>query len=321
MSRALLLPIFVLLTSPAALGADWHAVHGHGRYASTPNGRLYYEVEGKGPPVLIVAGGPGDDHVRYHPTFSRLAADHTLVYFDNYGCGRSDRLPRRSDYSIARHADGIEEMRKALGYERVSLFAVSYGTLPALEYTIRHPERVARLVITDGQATAAQWQANIDRGNQILRSQYPETWQKIQALRERGVKSSAPEYQALMGVLEGPMFWLDRLGHPELAKSDDPADRFNPEVYYGIVGDDPEWVVGGTMKGYDPTAAMAKLATPTLIVVGRFDLVATPEVANQIHAALPSSKVVVLERSGHRPWIEDATAYFDLVGAFLRGGD
>ena len=47
--------------------------HGHGRYLDSPRGKIYIEVEGTGPPVLLVAGGPGNSHIRFHPWFSQLA--------------------------------------------------------------------------------------------------------------------------------------------------------------------------------------------------------------------------------------------------------
>src|SRR4051794_38907193 len=63
-------------------------IHGNGDYVASPDGRIYYEREGEGPPIVLVAGGPGGSHASFHPWFSRLADAHTVIYFDNIGRGR-----------------------------------------------------------------------------------------------------------------------------------------------------------------------------------------------------------------------------------------
>ena len=106
-------------------------------------------------------------------------------------------------------------------------------------------------------------------------------------------------------------------------RSGDKVDGLNNAIYFAMVGDDPEWRVGGTMKGYDPRPKMKNLTVPTLICVGRFDRVALPEIAQEIKDDLPahSSQLAVFEHSGHYPWIEESGRYFDTVLAFLDGSD
>jgi proline iminopeptidase len=92
-------------------------------------------------------------------------------------------------------------------------------------------------------------------------------------------------------------------------RSHDPADDFNLDVYLGFMGTDPEWKVGGTMKGYDPSPLMRRMTTPTLICVGRFDRVAMPSIASEINRLIRGSRLVVFEKSSHRPWIEEMTKW------------
>ena len=96
-------------------------IHGKGKTIDTPDGKLYYEQEGKGPVIVMVAGGPGGDHTSFHPFFSRLAKDHTVVYFDNIGRGRSDRLKDKKRYTVWRDAEDIERLRKALGQDKITV--------------------------------------------------------------------------------------------------------------------------------------------------------------------------------------------------------
>ena len=55
--------------------------------------------------------------------------------------------PRRAFYTSRDTADDVEALRKRLGVKKVSLYGVSYGTLTALSYALRYPDRVDRLVL------------------------------------------------------------------------------------------------------------------------------------------------------------------------------
>jgi proline iminopeptidase len=302
----------------SSLAADVAAIHGKGRFAQTPGGRIYYETEGSGPPVIVSHGGPGSHHGRYHPWFSALARTHTVVYMDNPGCGRSDDR-KDKQYSLHRDAEAIEAVRRAIGADSVHLIGVSYGSLPALEYTLSHPGRVARLVLLAGQLGETHWKRNIEEAKHIMQVQYPELWAQFLALRARGVPSLAPEAQEIIGKLEGELFWANRLEVPAMTRF--PGERgLNTDVYRAIVGDDPEWEVTGSLRGYDPRPRMKSLRVPTLVVTGRYDRVSTPQMAYEVRDALPPgvATVRILERSGHRPWMEEPEPFFKALAEFLR---
>jgi len=311
--------------SPEASAKTGMGIHGKGQFAPSKFGKIYYETEGSGSPVFLVAGGPGSSHASFHPWFSRLAAEHTVVYLDNIGRGRSDRLvpQRSSEYTVERDAEDIEALRIALGYDRISVIGHSYGGMPALAYALKYPQHVSRLVLSDTLLNAQSWQQNIDSVNFTARNQFPEIWEQLMQLRKHGVKSGADEYGDLYGKTELDIYWRDPDMESQLYRSGDKADASNSDVYLSFIGDDPEWQVGGTMKRYDPRSRMQSLAVPTLVCVGRYDRVGTPKIAGEIKAALPaaSSRLVVFERSGHRPWVEETDAYFSLLKDFFSAED
>ena len=129
------------------------------------------------------------------------------------------------------------------------------------------------------------------------------------------MRSLADEYQELFDEVLERLEWAEPERRPRLGGDD--ADAPNVEVYAGVVGDDPEWEVTGTMAGFDP--GLSAVSAPTLVVSGRWDGLTSPALAAQAAAALPNARLEVLERCAHRPWAERPEEYFALVGDFLAG--
>jgi proline iminopeptidase len=294
-------------------------------FVPTPDGRIYVEREGNpsGRVVVLACGGPGTSHDHYHPwfsrlAFSRLATGASVVYFDYSGCGRSDRLDGDSEYSISLFARNIEAVRQHTESESIDLVGLSFGGLPAVEYALGHPGSVRRLVLSNAQISAESWQrTNIDGVNLELQRLFPEEWRRILRLREEGVRSLDPEYQALVAGVLPDLEWVDPWGHPTLEQPSEGG--FQERVYSSVIGPDPEWEVEGTLRGYDPLPRLQEIGAPTLVISGRYDRVTPPSVAQAIFDGLTPGKgrLYIFERSAHRPWAEQPDEYFEVVGRFL----
>lgn len=286
----------------------------------TPDGQLYYEVHGQGPAIILIAGGPGAPRTSLMPEFDRLADGHSVIYFDNIGRGRSSDLPAGRAHSPQRDAEDVEHLRRALDLERFDLLGHSYGGYPALAYAARYPQRLNHLVISSSGHSAQSWQYNIDNVNRFVQSQYPEVWDKVIALRAKGVKSCADEYQDVYGEPIGQLYWYDDAKAAQrLPVSTDPRDKPRRGVYCNMIGADPEWRVGGAMAKFDARPALAKVRVPTLVTAGRHDPVCPPKVAGEIRNAFPAgvARLRVFEKSAHRPWVEEGEQYFVELKAFL----
>jgi proline iminopeptidase len=287
----------------------------------TAAGAIHVEVEGdlRGGAVVLAGGGPGVGHDHYRPWFSALARGRAVVYVDYLGCGRSDRLPDGA-YSVALFADNLESVRDALDLERMGLVGLSFGGYPAVEYALRHGDRVERLVLSNAHVSAATWQeTNIDGVNAELRRLFPAEWRTLLEMRAEGRRSLDPDYQDLVARVLPDLEWVDPWGHPPLRRPPEGAG-FNVDVYRALIGDDPEWTVDGSLAGYDATPRLADVRAETLVVSGRYDRLTPPSVADSIYDALPPGRrsLHIFERSAHRPWVEEAAAYAELVGDFLR---
>ena len=316
--RRLCLALLMVLGAAAAAAAAPPVRSGT---VDTPDGTLFYELRGEGPPIVLVPGGPGAARTSLRPEFDRLARTHTVVYFDNIGRGRSSDLRAGRRHAPERDAEDIEHLRRHLGFERFALLGHSYGGYPALAYAGRHPQRLTRLVISSSGHSAESWQRNIDNVNRFVENQYPEVWARLEALRARGVKSCEPEFQGLYGEPIAQLYWRDPAWATRRKPvSDDPRDAFRPRTYCEIVGEDSEVRAGGSIAGFDARPALAAVRVPTLVTAGRYDVVCPPKVAHEIAAAFPAgvARVRVFDRSSHRPWVEEHGVYFEELEAFLR---
>src|SRR5262245_36604898 len=128
--------------------------------------------------LMLLTGGPGQvatqsfrlGRARTAAYYRGLAPGYTLVAFDIRGVGRSEPLtctpkhfggttsgfvtacanamgPRRDFYGTAEHAEDVDSVRRELGYDRIALYGVSYGTKLALAYSLAHGSHVERLLL------------------------------------------------------------------------------------------------------------------------------------------------------------------------------
>lgn len=92
-------------------------------FVKVPGGRLWYEVRGEdteGIPLLTIHGGPGVPH-NYLETLEMLENERPVVFYDQLGCGKSDRPSDKFLWRIERFVEEIELLRSELGYSEIHL--------------------------------------------------------------------------------------------------------------------------------------------------------------------------------------------------------
>ena len=130
------------------MGATWGAGAGseatRGDYADVNGIRLYYEVHGRGRPLILLHGGLGATEM-FGPNLPALAAGRQVIGVDLQGHGRTADIDR--PISVQAMADDVAALIRHLGLERPDVMGYSLGGGVALQTAIRHPELVGRLVI------------------------------------------------------------------------------------------------------------------------------------------------------------------------------
>ena len=121
------------------------------RFFTTSFGaRIAYASLGQGPPLIYLP--PLSSHIElfmeerpFRAFNEALAADFTLIRYDRYGCGLSDR--DRTDFRWQLDLHVLEGLIAHLGLRQVALYGVSGGGSTAIRYAVAHPERIAQLFL------------------------------------------------------------------------------------------------------------------------------------------------------------------------------
>jgi proline iminopeptidase len=279
--------------------------------------KINVEVLGKGDPIFFFAGGPGSGHDYMQGHFGQYYKTNQVVFIDFLGRGMSDDAKSVDEYSIDNDVHVTEEVRKALGLDKISVAGHSYGTVPAQAYAIKYPENVNRMILLNGFHSGEMWQANCDSYNHYSMTHFPEKWKTIDSLRDLGYVSSDSVFMEAYGSLPTRYIYY----HNTKMRGNYPKARyrgFNSDVYYAIIGRDADFFVSGSMIDTDFRRQLKELDIPTLIVAGRYDGVSTPEYAIQYKEFMPQAEFVMFEDSGHNPYIEESKKFYTILDDFLK---
>jgi proline iminopeptidase len=317
MNRSQLCAIIVLLGAGANSLAAQKPREPPGEFITVNGHRLWYRSSGHGPPLLLIAGGPGSSHTYFYPGLERLTDSFRVVYFDAYGRGRSDRAKDPREYSFARDVDEVEGLRVALGLGRIAVYGHSYGGIVAQAYTLRYPKSLTHLILANTFHSAEMWQkGNNDNWDRELKNQFPDLWEELQHLRAAGGLSCDSAYQAIEGRMPASLVYFYDPSNVEGASY--ASFDLNLQVYCQIAGPDADVVLGGDLASLDFRRQLRTITVPTLVLAGRFDRVAIPRFAVQFKTLMPRAQFVLFERSGHEPFIEEPERHDSVMRAFLR---
>ena len=108
--------------------------------------RIYYEVRGSGPPLLLIMGLTGDAGW-FEPLAELLAERFTVITYDRRGNSRSPRPEGWASTSVAEQADDAAGLLSALNLSPAIVFGNSFGAMILLELIVRHPEAVRGAIV------------------------------------------------------------------------------------------------------------------------------------------------------------------------------
>ncbi|HXV95283.1 MAG TPA: proline iminopeptidase-family hydrolase [Gaiellaceae bacterium] len=274
--------------------------------------RTWYRFVGEGSagcdPLLCLHGGPGSTHNYFAPLERLAEGGRAVVFYDQLGCGRSDR-PDEIEWGVGAFLDELAALRDELGLERVHLLGTSWGGMLALEHALSGFDGLTSLVLSSTLASIEEWVAEARR----LRAELPAEVVETLDRHEAAGTYEDPEYRAALDVFDDRFVRRGAIGRPELGLMQAGLGR---ESYRAMVGPN-EWTVTGALRGWDVRDRLGEIDVPVLVVRGRYDM-CTAAVAATLLRGLPDAREAVFEESSHMPALEESDRYLEVVGAFLR---
>ena len=276
--------------------------------------RLYVRDVGEGTPVMVLHGGPDFDHEYLLPEMDRLAGSFHLVYYDQRGRGRSFSGSQPDTVTMATETDDLDRVRESFGFESVAILGHSWGGLLAMEYAIRHPERVSRLILMN-TAPASRADAIAFR-DELTRRRSPAQTKRRNELRSDprflagDIDSEAEYYRIHFGTTLRNPDHLDaviRRLRSAFTEEGIVVARAIEDMLY-----EDTW----ERNEYDLLPALRQLDIPTLVITGDNDFVPR-EVIAHIADAIRGSRVEVLADCGHFPYLEQPEATRTIITAFM----
>ncbi|MBA7466719.1 Proline iminopeptidase [subsurface metagenome] len=287
----------------------------HEGYITVTGGRVWFRVVGAdsaATPLLVLHGGPGATHDYLEP-LAALADERPVVFYDQLGCGNSDRPDDPSLWTVERYVGEVGEVRDALGLERVHLLGQSRGGSLGTAYVLSaQPDGVESLILSAPMLDANRWVAD----QQVHLAAFPEEMQESVREAESTGDFDAPEYQEAMATYYSRH--VCRLSSwPECLNRS--FERMALPVYLQMWGP-IEFTCTGTLRTFNVTDRLGEVSIPVLFTCGEHDE-APPATMAYFQSLVPGSELAVFKGASHEHHLEETDAYLATVREFMRRVD
>ncbi len=273
--------------------------------------KIYYKRVGDGEKKLLTLhGGPGMSHDYLLPLAKLADYGITVLFYDQFGCGRSEEPSDISKFTVDYAVEEVEKVRQAaFGSEKVYLYGSSYGGMLALAYSLKYQNNLRALIVSGGLSSVPLTIREMLR----LRSKLPRSVQETLKRYEEKGEYNNPEYQKAVDVFyRRHLLRLKSWPDDVMRSLNYAAER----KVYSIMNGPNEFTITGTIKDFDITDKINTIKVPTLITVGEYDEV-TPKVAMVIHKEIKQSRLKVFKGASHLTMWEKPKAYLNLLKEFI----
>jgi pimeloyl-ACP methyl ester carboxylesterase len=260
-------------------------------YVDVPGGRLYYEVDGAGPPLTLIHAGVA--HLRMWDAQVEAWRDQLqVVRYDTRGFGRTetDDVP----YS---NRDDLRRLLDHLGIERTHLLGASRGGLIGVDFVLEQPDRVRSLICVASGLS----------GNAVDDPRLADVWPEMDRLE------TARDWPALVEL--ETRIWTDGPGQP--------PDRVDPQVRRQMV----HWNLENCLADQQANQAMpatapavdrlSEIRVPTLVMWGTLDDLGVLTAGERLSREIPGARHQVFEGVAHMVSLERPSDFNRLVLDFV----
>ena len=259
-------------------------------YIKVDGGKVWYRVTGNGDntPILVLHGGPGAPSYYLKP-LSALGVDRKVIFYDQLGCGKSDRSTDTTLMTVDHFVEELKTVVNHFGLKEFYLYGQSWGTMLGTDYYLKYPQGIKAMILSSPSISIPLWLKDAD----ILLSTLPGSIQNTVRNYEQNKNFSAPGYQEAVQVYY-QNFMARKL--PWSADIDSTFSQFGQSYQY--MWGPSEFTATGPLKTYDQTSRLGEIKVPTLFITGEFDS-ARPSTVKYYQSLVPGAKFEVIEGAAH----------------------
>ena len=281
---------------------------------------IYYKTVGRGAPLLIVHGGPGASHDYFLPYLLPLARQNRLIFIDERGSGRSEKLDNPAGYTVENMVEDVEAVRRELGLGKISLLGHSYGGVLAQAYAFKYQANLGHLLLC---STFHSTRALNEVFVKMKQAMPPDLRARIDGMEKLGLYGHGRDYEknrytddymkAAWG--EGYFPYLYQR-HPD--PNYNPTDTGNTswDLYREMWGSHGEFIIDGNLTSVEYADRLPTIHVPTLITAGDHDE-SDPSIAREMQTRIPGAKLVIFPQSGHMTFVDQPDLFIETVNDFL----
>jgi len=293
----------------SACGSKNNNIVKEGTISSSENIKIYYRILGTAPDTVVVLHG-GPAHLNSMLDLAPLSENHTVIFYDQRGGGRSTVFTDPDLLTWKHHVDDLEALRLHFNIERIKLIGLSWGAALASLYTNKYPNNVERMILSpmrvskkrNPECSSTGSTSKIDSVSKARMNELLSIWKDAE-----DVKAVSREY---WGLLLPAYYGEEAFKKMKADFSDEPVEalRVTWDVWdatYKSLGD------------FDFRPMLREINVPTLIVSGSRStkLKKCFEWAN----SLPNSRLLWYKDAGGILWISKPDFYFPAANQFLNG--
>lgn len=249
---------------------------------------------GRGAPIVALHGGPGDNHRNFVPQLLDLAKTNRVVLYDQINAGTSTGP---GPTSVDREVQLLRALLDSLRLDRVTLLGHSWGSILALTFADRHPERVERLVLTGSIGSRSAFYQRF--AMRLQERMTPAALQRLGALQQAGVTDPGKYLEVYL-----PFYFADTAN----------VRRMTPTTINFTVNRE---IIPDMLRTFDVTPRAARFTMPILVLQGERDLLG-PADMTEAFAGFPKVRVEGVAGAGHWPFVEAPKVFLDAVRGFVR---
>ena len=257
-------------------------------FAAVNGTRLWYEVSGSGPPLVLIHGH-GLDARMWDDQFAPFAEENRVLRYDLRGFGKS-ALVGELPYT---HEEDLAALLDHLGFARAAILGLSLGGRVAIDFALAYPAKTRALIVVDAAISGHPWS-----------EEWNARWKALRQTAQTADAHTANEQ------------WL---AHPLFAPAQEQpavAARLRQMVtdYSGW-----HWGHRDPQQGNDlpATERLRHITAPTLVILGARDLPDFRVIADRIAEQIPDARKIVLSGGGHMANMEATERFNTEVLGFL----